>query len=162
MNKLSPYEQLIADKIQQLPVPDMSHSIWSQVEQALDAGAGTDPGPSQNPGASSYPGNAHYFYIAGCVIIGIIIAVLWGTKRSKKTPKLQPPAIEQKQTENVQPKLVLSPVEELVLLQLHEPVHRDELVRSINLPTNEASQLLMMMELQGHIKSDQNIYRDNR
>jgi DNA processing protein len=67
--------------------------------------------------------------------------------------------IEKKLAESIQPKLTLSPVEELVLIQLHEPLHRDELIRKINLPTHEASQLLMMMELQGHIKSDQHIYR---
>ncbi len=53
----------------------------------------------------------------------------------------------------------LSPIEERVLAELTEPIHRDELIRKINLPTNEASQLLMMMEIQGHLKSDQNFYR---
>jgi len=67
--------------------------------------------------------------------------------------------IEQKQAESIQPTLTLSPAEEMVLIQLREPLHRDELIRKINLPTHEASQLLMMMELQGYIKSDQHIYR---
>ncbi|MCA9359227.1 DNA-processing protein DprA [Candidatus Kaiserbacteria bacterium] len=53
----------------------------------------------------------------------------------------------------------LSPQESAVIQLLTEPTHRDALIRLIQLPTNEASQLLMMMELQGHIKSDQNIYR---
>jgi DNA processing protein len=53
----------------------------------------------------------------------------------------------------------LSPDEQLVLQYLHEPIHRDELVRQLNIPISEASQLLMMMELTGHIHSDNNIYR---
>ncbi len=67
--------------------------------------------------------------------------------------------VEQKQTTPTQQTLSLSPNEMLILESLAEPTHRDELIRKINLPTHEASQLLMMMELQGHIKSDQNVYR---
>jgi len=57
--------------------------------------------------------------------------------------------------------LFLSPNEILVINNLNEPTHRDELIRKINLPIPEASQLLMMMELQGYLKSEQNIYRTN-
>jgi DNA processing protein len=46
-----------------------------------------------------------------------------------------------------------------VLALLHEPLHRDELIRQLPLETTEASQLLMMMELNGHISAHQNIYR---
>ena len=66
-----------------------------------------------------------------------------------------------KNQDSPQLQLTLSPAETLVISHLNEPVHRDELIRKINLPVQEASQLLMMMELQGHIKSDQNIYRTN-
>lgn len=67
--------------------------------------------------------------------------------------------IERPLTEPTQRTLALSPDETLIISYLNEPTHRDELIRKINLPTHEASQLLMMMELQGHIKSEQNIYR---
>lgn len=53
----------------------------------------------------------------------------------------------------------LSPTEQLVLTNLHEPTHRDDLIRKLNLPIHEASQLLMMMELSGHIHCDNHIYR---
>jgi DNA processing protein len=69
--------------------------------------------------------------------------------------------IETKTTESSQLTLTLSPVETLVISHLTEPTHRDELIRKIDLPTNKGSQLLMMMELQGYIKSDQHIYRTN-
>ncbi len=69
--------------------------------------------------------------------------------------------IEKKESNPTQPKLNLSPIETKLLGELNEPTHRDTLIRKIDLPTHEASQLLMMMELQGHLKSDQNIYRRN-
>lgn len=46
-----------------------------------------------------------------------------------------------------------------VLALLVEPLHRDELIRQLNISTTEASQLLMMMELNGQIISYQNTYR---
>jgi DNA processing protein len=45
----------------------------------------------------------------------------------------------------------LSPQEELVIKLLKEPMDKDSLIRSLNLPTAEASILLMQMELAGHI-----------
>lgn len=53
----------------------------------------------------------------------------------------------------------LSTNEQLVLQHLHEPIHRDELIRQLNMPIADASQLLMMMELVGHIHCDNNMYR---
>ena len=53
----------------------------------------------------------------------------------------------------------LTAAEQLVLQYLHEPTHRDELIRQLNIPISEASQLLMMMELTGHIHCDNNTYR---
>ncbi|MCA9360290.1 DNA-protecting protein DprA [Candidatus Nomurabacteria bacterium] len=69
--------------------------------------------------------------------------------------------IETNLKDSSQLSLILSPVETLILSHLAEPTHKDDLIRKINLPTNEASQILMLMELQGHVKSEQNIYRTN-
>tara|TARA_B100000508_G_scaffold96586_1_gene75646 strand:+ start:3778 stop:4638 length:861 start_codon:yes stop_codon:yes gene_type:complete len=49
--------------------------------------------------------------------------------------------------------------EQLVINLLNEPLHRDELIRRMNIPVAEASQTLMLMELSGMITSEQNIYR---
>lgn len=54
---------------------------------------------------------------------------------------------------------LLNPNEAKVIALLHQPIHRDELIRNLGLSTAEASQLLMMMELNNHIISEQNIYR---
>lgn len=59
------------------------------------------------------------------------------------------------------PALPLSPEEELVLTHLTEPTHRDDLIRRMNLPTETAAQILMRMELEGKVKSEQNVYRAN-
>jgi DNA processing protein len=67
--------------------------------------------------------------------------------------------IDPKTNSPKQPNLLLSPTEQLVINELSNPTHRDELIRKINLPTQEISQLLMMMELNGHVASEQNIYR---
>lgn len=55
--------------------------------------------------------------------------------------------------------LHLSPQEEQVLTLLREPMDRDTLIRHLNLPTAEATTLLMMMELRGHIIVTMNQYR---
>jgi len=39
VNVPTPYEQLIAAKLDQVPVPDMSDSIWADIEMQLDAAA---------------------------------------------------------------------------------------------------------------------------
>lgn len=67
--------------------------------------------------------------------------------------------IKQQSPLPVTPIVSLSPAEQQVIKHLSEPTHRDELIRRLDLPTNEAAQLLMMMELAGQIKSEQNIYR---
>lgn len=49
--------------------------------------------------------------------------------------------------------------EQKIISLLHEPLHRDELLRRLELPIAEVNRLLMLMELNNHIKSEQNIYR---
>lgn len=67
--------------------------------------------------------------------------------------------IEQKHADPTQTTLSLSPTELLIIETLTEPTHRDELIRKCGLGTAEAAQLLMLLELQGHIASEQNVYR---
>lgn len=49
MNKKTTYEILIAEKVTQLPVPDMADAIWAKIELELDATPGTDGGDHQMP-----------------------------------------------------------------------------------------------------------------
>ena len=54
---------------------------------------------------------------------------------------------------------LLSALESKVLGHLHNPTDRDSLIRLLALPANEASVLLMQMEMSGYIAVDGNIYR---
>lgn len=72
---------------------------------------------------------------------------------------LQELNIEAPDEEPAQNSLLLPPNEQKIVDLLAEPIHRDEIIRQIDLPTHETAQLLMMMELQGHITSEQNMYR---
>ena len=53
----------------------------------------------------------------------------------------------------------LSAEEQKVLQSLHEPLHKDLLMRSLALDTARANVLLMQMELTGIIASENNVYR---
>lgn len=67
--------------------------------------------------------------------------------------------IEETKVTETQSLSSLSLAEQRVIRELTEPTHRDELIRKLCISTTEASQLLMMMELNGLISSEQNIYR---
>jgi len=72
MNHLTTYEQLVADKLQQLPVPDMADAIWARIEQQLDVEMPVDkPGDPRN-GNSSLPG----FRFPGNIILYAFLAAL--------------------------------------------------------------------------------------
>lgn len=63
-------------------------------------------------------------------------------------------------TKNTHP--ALSPAEEQVLALLHEPQDRDTLIRLLKISTAEATTLLMLMELHGHIAVEASVYRSLR
>jgi DNA processing protein len=67
--------------------------------------------------------------------------------------------IEEKVEGEASPRPKLTLEESAVLTLLTEPRHRDELIRLLDIDISKAAQLLMMMELQGHIASHDNIYR---
>lgn len=57
------------------------------------------------------------------------------------------------------PKPQLTLAEQKIINLLNEPMHRDQLLRATGLPIVEISQILMLMELENKIASEQNIYR---
>ena len=67
--------------------------------------------------------------------------------------------IEEKQPDEPMVRPPLSTTEEAVIALLREPRHRDELIRALNINTSQATQLLMMMELNNMITAQHNIYR---
>ena len=72
MNHLTTYEQLIADKLQQLPVPDMADAIWARIEQQLDVEMPVDKPGDPGNGNSSLPG----FRFPGNIVLYIFLATL--------------------------------------------------------------------------------------
>lgn len=67
--------------------------------------------------------------------------------------------IEEKEAAAMKSLPLLSPEETKVIALLTEPRHRDELIRLLTMDVSKATQLLMMMELSGHISAHDNIYR---
>lgn len=72
MNHLTTYEQLVAEKLQQLPVPDMADAIWARIEQQLDVEMPVDKTGDSHNGNSSLPG----FRFPGNIIFYIFLAAL--------------------------------------------------------------------------------------
>jgi len=80
VNATTPYEQLIAAKLDQMPVPDMSDSIWSGIEMQLDADA-----PDKKP-AKKYPkykGKGWYGLIG---IMAVVTLVWWNYSHISHAP----------------------------------------------------------------------------
>ncbi len=72
MNQLTTYEQLMADKLQQLPVPDMADAIWASIQQRLDVEMPEDPSGSSYGGNHSLPG----FQFPGRIVLYCFLAAL--------------------------------------------------------------------------------------
>lgn len=72
MNEITPYEQLIAEKLDQVPVPDMADSIWSSIEMQLDAPTNVPEAPAQKP--ASILKSIGWYGLAGIVAV---VALLW-------------------------------------------------------------------------------------
>ncbi len=89
----------------------------------------------------------HQFLKLGATPVTSSSDIIEALNISPQTPIIEPSPVQ------------LSTTEATIVSLLNEPTHRDELVRQLNLPTAEASQHLMMMELQGYITSNQHIYR---
>jgi hypothetical protein len=86
VNKITPYESLIAQKAEQVPLPQLADSIWATIEQQLDAGTadGGDNSPSGNPPGKGLPGAGKLLYVL--VPAAVIIATAWYYWNNKKTP----------------------------------------------------------------------------
>ncbi|MBO9727960.1 MAG: hypothetical protein J7623_04920 [Chitinophaga sp.] len=94
MNKTTPYEDLIAAKLEQMPVPDMADAIWDNIAMQLDAGVDI---PEAKPTPKPKYGGKAGFGIIGAIIIAALIYWYYHTKHqtpaNTTTPKA-PPAIE--------------------------------------------------------------------
>lgn len=92
MNNTTPYEKLIAAKLEEMPVPDMADSIWASIDMQLDAVVDT---PEENPVQPSKPvqpfkiNTKGWFIIAGVVML--IGAIWWYIHSQSSADKTVPP-----------------------------------------------------------------------
>jgi hypothetical protein len=71
VNTTTPYENLIAAKLDQIPVPDMADSIWNSIEMQLDVDA-VDEAPDKKPSLKN-KGKGWYGFIG----IIVVATSLW-------------------------------------------------------------------------------------
>src|SRR5258708_9163731 len=76
----------MADKLGQVPVPDMADSIWAGIEMQLDMVAGT---PAKKT-LLKYKGNAWYIFIGITAIVALLFILWWYNSRKNNAPKNTP------------------------------------------------------------------------
>lgn len=95
MNKTTPYETLIAAKLNEIPVPDMADAIWSGIEAQLDGVAA----PQEQVRAPKAAVKGWYFF-AGVFIVAVL---LWWYFASRPAPQPVPPVKPVPPTETITP-----------------------------------------------------------
>ena len=88
MNDNTPYEQSIAAKLDQIPVPDMADHIWSDIEMQLDAAGKVPDMPAQKP-ATVFK-RIGWYGLAGVVAL---VVVLWWYFSHKGPREAMPPGV---------------------------------------------------------------------
>jgi len=88
VNTTTPYEKLIAEKLDQVPVPDMADSIWASIEMQLDVDANTPDNTSTPKKATKFKGKGWYGF-AGAATIAV--SLWWFTSHTDHTPEKATP-----------------------------------------------------------------------
>jgi hypothetical protein len=108
MNGKPAYEQLIADKLQTLPVPDMADAIWARIQTQLDidlpaddGSGGDNPAPQAPSGGSNLLGQIGLFI--GIVALLTFFIINKKNKQENIQPSINIPASEIIQTDSVPP-----------------------------------------------------------
>ncbi len=81
MNQRAKYEMTIADKLEQLSVPDMVDAIWSRIENQLDIDLPTDDGPPEPPSSPSAGGGAWTTPALVMAITAFIVTLFFITRK---------------------------------------------------------------------------------
>ena len=78
MNKSTPYEQLIAGKLEQVPVPNIADDIWNSIGQQLDAAIEIPDSKS----SKKFNGKRNYGYWGSIILTAALttVGVYYGTK----------------------------------------------------------------------------------
>ena len=89
MNKLQRYEELMAAKLEQPPVPDMADAIWANIEKGLDADPPPGNGPSRPP-SSPAPVSDLVKGLGLVVILAIVVVMFFVRKKNNAHAPAQP------------------------------------------------------------------------
>jgi len=90
VNTTTPYEQLIAAKLDQVPVPDMADSIWSGIEMQLDAVA-DNPDKKTSP---RYKGKGWYGFLGITATVTLLCVLWWHYSHKNHAPKNAAPPLK--------------------------------------------------------------------
>lgn len=105
MNQPLPYEIAIAEKLDQLSVPDMVDAIWARIEKQLDPEPPGDEGPAEPPvQPTAGPG---WNFFAGLSFTGILLYVLFTTYRPEPLQN-QIPARKPKPAESLPQQTIIT------------------------------------------------------
>lgn len=101
MNQKTTYEQLITEKLEGMPVPDMADAIWARIENQLDIDmptddGGTDPEP-RNPSGGGWVGGTGLF-----VFVVALVTIFFINKNQRKRAQTKPPVQIEQKANNVQ------------------------------------------------------------
>ena len=80
MDTNTPYEDLIAAKLEQVPVPDMADSIWAGIEMQLDT-------PVDVPGKKTTPKIKGKGWYGFAVITAAVTSLWWFSSRTNHPPQ---------------------------------------------------------------------------
>jgi hypothetical protein len=95
LNNVTPYEILIAEKVEQLPIPDMSDLIWANIEAELDSDLpnDSDGGANNKPGPrTGLPGTGKGFIVLAIVAAVVTSVFLLRGRKNKDVPTTVPPS----------------------------------------------------------------------
>jgi hypothetical protein len=95
LNQLQPYEQTIAEKLEQRLIPDMADLIWARIEEQLDTDMPTNNGPDQAPPASPSSGltkGLGFFMIFTAIVVIFLLVRKPSTAPEQTQPSLAPAA----------------------------------------------------------------------
>jgi hypothetical protein len=90
VNKLQPYELLIAEELEQAQVPDRADAIWTIIEKGLDLDLPTGNGPSQPPSPPSPGagwGKGFLLLAGGTVIVAMTVLLLSKDETNPSQPR---------------------------------------------------------------------------
>ena len=107
MNNKMAYEQIIASKLEALPLPDMADAIWARVEAQLDLDM-----PTGEPGgdAPNFPTGGFFIGGIGIIVLAFLLTYFSTTNNNQNSasptnnhPITAPQSIESKSTKPPEP-----------------------------------------------------------